>query len=139
MIDLGAHGMYLTEWLLGMPVTASSVFTVSHENEKNIDNVEDNAVTVMGFEDGAISVNETGFVSSISPVVLEVYGENGYVRMENNFVVKCTIATDKKIVEVEIPESLPIPIVQFLTGNILPGCSVKEAKNLTRMMTMAYK
>ena len=139
MIDLGAHGMYLTEWLLGMPSTAISAFTVSHKNAKNIDNVEDNAVTVMSFKDGAISVNETGFVSDISPVVLEVYGENGYVRMENNSVVKCTRATNKEIVEVEIPESLPIPIVQFLTGDILPGCSIEEAKKLTRMMTMAYK
>ena len=139
MIDLGAHGMYLTEWILGVPNTARSVFTVSHENPRNVDGVEDNAVTVMGFSDGAIAINETGFVSGISPVVLEVYGENGYVRMENNTVVKCTRATEKAVVEVALPDSLPIPIVQFLTGNILPGCSIKEAKALTRMMTMAYK
>ena len=28
MIDLGAHGMYLIEWLLGVPESASSAFTI---------------------------------------------------------------------------------------------------------------
>ena len=143
MIDLGAHGMYLTEWILGMPVSASSEFTVSCENEavkvKHADLVEENAVTVMSFANGAIAVNETGFVSRYSPVTLEVYGEDGYVRMENNSVIKCTAATNGIITEVPVPPSLPFPIEQFLSGNALTGCSIKEAKALTRMMTMAYK
>ena len=143
MIDLGAHGMYLTEWILGMPQKARSVFTVSCESEaareKNTDGVEDNAVTVMSFEGGAIAVNETGFVSCYSPVTLEVYGENGYVRMVKNRVVKCTAATEGNEVEVETPADKPLPIVQFLTGNILPGCGIKDAKALTHMMTMAYR
>ena len=94
MIDLGAHGMYLTEWIMGMPVKASSAFTVACDmpevKARNKDGVEDNAVTVMSFENGAIAVNETGFVSNYSPVTLEVFGEEGYVRMEGDRVVKCT-------------------------------------------------
>ena len=143
MIDLGAHGMYLTEWILGEPVSATSTFTVSCGNEdvklKNTDNVEDNAVTVMRYESGAIAINETGFVSSYSPVVLEVYGELGYVRAEHRDVVKCSVATNGAKVSVDVPESQNSPIVQFLTGNILPGCSIKEARALTRMMELAYK
>lgn len=143
MIDLGAHGMYLIEWILGMPVSASSIFTVSCDRDdvkaKNVDLVEDNAVTVMQFEDGAIAVNETGFVSGYSPVVLEVFGENGYVRLEKDRVVKCTKATNGVIEEVSVPESSPLPIEQFLTRNCLEGCSMKEAKALTRMMIMAYQ
>ena len=142
MIDLGAHGMYLINWILGMPVDAVSSFTVSCELpevlEKNTDRVEDNAVTVMKFKSGAIAINETGFVSGASYVVLEVHGENGYVRMEGNNVVKCTPATDGKPVLVELGESAPAPIVQFLTGNVLPGCGMEEAKSLTHMMEMAY-
>jgi len=142
MIDLGAHGMYLTEWILGMPVKASSEFTVSCEleavKEKNPDGVEDNAVTVMSFKNGAIAVNETGFVSTYSPVALEVFGESGYVRMTGNSVVKCTAATGGAEVEVAFEADKPSPLVQFLTGNILEGCSMKEAKALTHMMTMAY-
>ena len=142
MIDLGAHGMYLTDWLLGMPASASSTFTVSCEAggalAKNRDRVEDNAVTVMRFDNGAIAINETGFVSDCSPVVLEVHGEHGYVRMENDRVVKCTRATEHKTVEVTPPASRPSPIEQFLSGNVLPGCSISEARALTHMMVMAY-
>ena len=142
MIDLGAHGMYLTEWIMGMPVKASSAFTVACDmpevKARNKDGVEDNAVTVMSFENGAIAVNETGFVSNYSPVVLEVFGEDGFVRMEGNSVVKCTSATEGKTVEVEVKSNLPSPLVQFLTGNVLDGCSIKEAKALTHMMVMAY-
>ena len=142
MIDLGAHGMYLTEWILGMPVKAGSAFTVSCEldavKEKNPDGVEDNAVTIMSFENGAIAVNETGFVSNYSPVTLEVFGEDGYVRMVGNSVVKCTKATEGKEIAVEVGADKPSPLVQFLTGNILDGCGMKEAKALTHMMTLAY-
>lgn len=142
MIDLGAHGMYLTEWLLGVPTSAASTFTVSCEAggalAKNTDGVEDNAVTVMRFENGAIAINETGFISECSPVVLEVHGELGYVRMENDRVVKCTKDTNHATVELTPPSSLPSPIRQFLSGDVLPGCAIREAKALTKMMVMAY-
>lgn len=142
MIDLGAHGMYLTEWIIGMPIKASSQFTVSCEIEsvkaKNSDRVEDNAVTVMSFENGAIAINETGFVSNYSPITLEVFGEDGYVRMVGNRVVKCTKATGGVEVEIEVGADSPSPLVQFLTGNLLGGCGMKEAKALTHMMTLAY-
>ena len=142
MIDLGAHGMYLTHWILGMPVAATSAFTLACERadvaEKNTDHVEDNAVTVMTYENGAIAVNETGFVSANDPVVFEVHGENGYVRMEDGRVVKRTAATGGQAVEVTVEEGDPAPIIQFLTGNILPGCGMAEAKALTHMMVMAY-
>ncbi|MBQ9151526.1 MAG: Gfo/Idh/MocA family oxidoreductase [Clostridia bacterium] len=143
MIDLGAHGMYLTHWILGMPVTATSAFTLACERpdvaEKNTDRVEDNAVTVMSYPNGAIAINETGFVSSNDPVVFEVHGENGYVRMEGGRVVKQTAATGGAVVEVPTEEGYPAPIVQFVTGNVLPGCGMAEAKALTHMMVMAYK
>ncbi len=142
MIDLGAHGMYLTHWIAGIPMSAKSIFTIACENEeyklKNTDNVEDNAVTVMQYPDGAIAINETGFVSACSPTIFEIHGENGFVRMDGNSVIKSTKSTDGKVVEVEIPESLPSPLEQFLSGNILDGCGMEEAKALTKMMELAY-
>ena len=142
MIDLGAHGMYLTHWILGEPISARSAFTLCNQNpdavKKNVDGVEDNAVTIMTFESGAIAVNETGFVSCCSPVIFEVHGDKGYVFMERDRVVKCTQATAGKVTEVELPEALPLPIEQFVTGNVLPGCGMAEAKALTHMMVMAY-
>ena len=147
MIDLGAHGMYLIHWLLGMPVSASSAFTLACENPaanaKNTDGVEDNAVTVMSFEGGAIAINETGFCSNCSPIVFEAHGEKGYVRMEDDYavarVIKRTQATGGKPVEVAVAANQDLPIVQFLKGNVQPGCGMDDAIALTHMMVMAYK
>ena len=142
MIDLGAHGMYLTHWLLGMPDPFKSTFTLACEDpavlEKNSDRLEDNAVTVMGYKNGAIAINETGFVSNYSPVVLEVFGETGYVRMTDNAVVKRVSGSGGEI-PVELPEKEPLPIVQFLTGDIRDGYGMEEAKALTHMMVKAYE
>ena len=142
MIDLGAHGMYLTDWILGVPVAATSAFTLACERadvaEINPDRVEDNAVTVMSFANGAIAINETGFVTQCDPEVFEAHGERGHVRMEGNRVVKCTFDTQGKPVEVPLLDNDPQPLEQFLTGNILPGCGMKEARALTHLMVMAY-
>ena len=138
MIDLGAHGMYLTDWICGVPVSAASMFTKSADTALNTDGVEDNAITLMGFADGCIAVNETGFVSRGYPASLEVGGEKGYIRSDHNGVVKCTADTGYKAEEVELGEDQPSPIDQFLTGNILPGCGMEEAKHLTHLMVMAY-
>jgi predicted dehydrogenase len=64
MIDLGAHGMYLTDWILGVPEKATSVFNLSCSlpelKEKNKDGVEDKRI----FEDlriytkGAIDISD---------------------------------------------------------------------------------
>lgn len=142
MIDLGAHGMYLIDWIGGTPDTYKSVFTNACINEGamllNTDKVEDNAVTVMGYADGCIAVNETGFVSSFYPMTLEVGGENGAVFYMDERVVKRTAATEGKVVEVPLCDELPSPLEQFLSGEILEGCGIEEAKSLTRMMVGAY-
>lgn len=135
MIDLGAHGMYLIDWLLGLPEGYRSTFTLWDRNPRNQDKVEDNAVTVMTYPDGTIAINETGFVSTGCPILLEVGGDKGYVIFDGTNV---TLRTDRTV-QVELEKEQPAPIVQFLTGNILPGCGMEEAKNLTRMMVGAYK
>ena len=139
MIDLGAHGMYLIHWFLGMPDMFSSTFTIANENPKNTDGVEDNAVTVMGYKNGAIAINETGFVSCNCPLMMEIGGDAGFARIDGDGVVKQTRETDGKPVAVPLEEELPRPIIQFLTNQIEDGCGMAEAKALTRMMVEAYK
>ncbi len=139
MIDLGAHGMYLTHWLLGMPDGFSSVFTrACHTCEKNKDNVEDNAVTVMQYKNGCIAINETGFVSQCYPSSLEVGGDLGYLHTDGNTVIKTTVGTENVPSEEPLLDALPNPLEQFLTGNILEGCGMEEAIALTCMMEEAY-
>lgn len=134
MIDLGAHGMYLIDWLLGLPEGYRSTFTLWDRNPRNRDRVEDNAVTVMTYPDGTVAINETGFVSKGCPIMLEVGGDKGYVIFDGTHV---TLRTDD-VQQVELEPELPAPIVQFLTGNIHPGCGMEEAKKLTKMMVGAY-
>lgn len=143
MIDLGAHGMYLIDWFLGMPDKFTSVFEhVCDKPEvlsKNPDCVEDNAVTVMSYQNGCIAVNETGFVSMNYPPSLEIGGDKGYARMERDKVVKSTTQTRGQVVDVELEPELPLPIVQFVNDQVEEGCGIKEAKALTHMMVKAYE
>lgn len=143
MIDLGAHGMYLSEWFLGMPKAAKSTFTLSCINPdaalKNIDKVEDNAVTVMEYDNGCIAINETGFVASGCPQILEIGGEYGTAIMVGKTIIKRTKETKGKEVEVPLLEALPSPLVQFCTGEILEGCGIEDAKRLTKLMELAYQ
>jgi len=143
MIDLGAHGMYLTDWFCGVPVSYKSVFTNACINEDanalNSDRVEDNAVTVMGFENGCIAINETGFVSKNYPCVLEIGGSAGSLMWYgDNTIIK---RSEAGLEEIKVDESVATisPLRQFLSDNILPGYGIEEAKRLTHMMVEAYK
>jgi len=96
----------------------------------------------MTYKNGCIAINETGFVSMNYPPSLEIGGDKGYARMEggpNLKVTKATTATEGKTVEVPLEEARPLPIVQFVTGKVEDGCSMKEAKALTHMMVKAYE
>ena len=139
MIDLGAHGMYLIDWFLGLPSQYSSAFTTWDNNPKNTDNLEDNAVTVMKYADGAIALNETGFVSYSDPATLVVSGDKGSAHLIPGGVIKITEGTNKQPVTVDVPESSPLPIDAFLSGQDIEGCGMTEALHLTEMMEGAYK
>lgn len=140
MIDLGAHGMYLTHWVLGEPVTYSSTFTHFCRDEKdavlNPSCLEDNAVTVMSFEGGAIAVNETGFVSQGSPETFEIGGDKGYLTCTRAGATYT--AAGKAPEALELPEAGKHPLVAFMEGNEAEGCGMEEAIALTKMMVGAY-
>jgi len=72
LIDLGCHPMYLVRHFLGMPesVTASFGYVTGKE-------VEDNAVVVLRYSEGALGVVEVGFVNSHSPFSIELHGTEG--------------------------------------------------------------
>ena len=140
MIDLGAHGMYLTHWILGEPISYSSTFTHFCRDEQdavlNPDAIEDNAVTVMTYESGAIAINETGFVTKGCKETFEIGGENGYLVSDG---VTATFAVNKFQPEsLELPKAEDKPILQFLKGKTPEGCGMDEAIALTKMMIGAY-
>ncbi len=142
MMDLGAHPMYLTAWLMGKPQSMKSIFTKYTKHE-----VEDNAVSIMEYENGAIAIAETGFVSDASPFALELYGTKGtYLFTGPNREVQVRLSDEPAPVNgwtssIDLPKALPQPIQQFVDGviNDKPMLfDINEAVTLTEMMVMAY-
>lgn len=136
MIDLGAHPMYLLNWFLGTPKSVQSVFTDITEH-----GVEDNAVSVIEFEKGAIGVSETGFVSRYTPTIIEVSGTKGTLMIKDK-VTYATEETGGEWVTVDkLPEQLPSPIVQWANDEFVNQneFGIEASTMLTRMMEAAYK
>jgi len=144
MIDLGAHPMYLIPWIMGKPVEVASAFTYVTGRA-----VEDNAVTVMKYANGAIAVSETGFVSSNSPFMLELYGTAGSLMIIGNDVQLISSKVNEAaagfggwIKPGNLPQALPSAISQFVEG-VLYGKKIifgmDDAIVLTEMMDAAYR
>ncbi|MDB5084273.1 MAG: oxidoreductase [Bacilli bacterium] len=74
LIDLGCHPMYLTRLFLGLPESVSAHYGYITGKE-----VEDNAVSVLKYSNGAIGIVEAGFVNKYSPFSIEVHGTEGTI------------------------------------------------------------
>lgn len=138
MIDLGAHPMYLLPWILGQPQSVVSTFTKVTGHE-----VEDNAVSVITFGNGAIGVSETGFVSQDDPFTLELCGTLGSLCIRGSQVSYSCSETKNQWVTVDtLPEALPSPQQQWVdavTRDIPVVCGIDDAVALTVLMEGAYK
>jgi 1,5-anhydro-D-fructose reductase (1,5-anhydro-D-mannitol-forming) len=72
LIDLGCHPMYLVRLFLGLPDGVSAHFGYITGRE-----VEDNAVAVLRYAQGALGIVEAGFVNRFSPFTIEIHGTEG--------------------------------------------------------------
>lgn len=140
MIDLGAHGMYLSRWLLGEPRSILSMFT----NVTDVA-VEDNAVSVMEFGNGSIAINETGFVTPASPFSLEIYGTEGSLLIRDGRVRVQSSKVGGGLggwLEVSsLPQRLDSAIVNWLKaidGQASVQFGITDALGLTQLMEGAY-
>ena len=142
MVDLGAHGMYLSRWLLGEPTRITSMFNNYIDKP-----VEDNAVSVIEFENKAIAINETGFVTSNSPFSLELHGTQGslFIGGPENKVRLISSKIESQvagwITPTQLPDSLPSAVDQWVNGilkdeEIIFG--LDEGIELTELMEGAY-
>lgn len=138
MMDLGAHPMYTLAWLMGEPKSVVSMFT-----QVTGKGVEDNAVSVLEFEGGAIGVSETGFVSTGIPYVLELSGTKGALMVHNNILEYSCQETDGKLVKLtNLPEPSAHPLDAWIAACCGQGQApndVDEAVTLTRLMVGAYE
>ena len=132
MIDLGAHPMYTLIWFLGKPTHVQSLFTNVTDRP-----VEDNAVSLLSFPNGAIGVSETGFVSTDNPYTMEVSGTKGSLMIHGDTLRASVEGEWKEITD--LPQKIPSPVVQWGMGIDNDAFSIDQAVALTEVMVMAYQ
>ncbi len=137
MMDLGAHPMYLIPWLLGKPVSVTSCYTQISGKE-----VEDNAVSVFAFADGAIAVSETGFLAQNNPFQLELCGTQGTLMIVDRELKYSDMETGSEWVTPEqFPPAWKSPLEQWV-GAVVRGeenhMGIEPAVQLTKTMVGAY-
>lgn len=142
MMDLGCHPMYLLAYLCGKPkkITgiANSVFGTP---------VDENAVSVIEFENGIIGVSETSFLAFSSPYTIEIHGTDGILLWQGGEIKYKTTETAKLnkgfISPDKLPEEGEKPLVQFvdacINGTGTPeGLGLKEAIELAVLLENSY-
>jgi len=138
MMDLGAHPMYTLLWLLGEPASVVSTFTTVTGRP-----VEDNAVSVLRYENGLIAVSETAFVSRANGYVVELLGTDGGLRILGDQVEMYSAKAGKTWFEVKLPEPAKSPLAQWMDwlcgGEPATEFGIDEAVRLTSIMDAAYR
>lgn len=140
LIDLGCHPVYLVRKFLGLPESVSATFGFVSGRE-----VEDNAVAVFAYANGAVGIAEAGFVNSHSPFSIELHGTDGtllYGFPEEKILVRSNQDTEKVWTEVPVGDRLPFAFDQWV-GHIEAGTEATEniefALDLTRLMEAANR
>lgn len=141
MIDLGCHPMYLARLFLGLPESVSAHY--GHITGKE---VEDNAVAVLKYPNGALAIVEAGFANRHSPFTFELHGTDGsllYSQHDNQLLVRSERQGEeaaKRWNVVERPANRPSAFHQWV-GHIRNGTAAEEnialALDLTRLMEAA--
>ena len=140
MMDLGCHPNYQASYLLGKPVRVASMFnTVCCPPT-----MEDNAVSTIEFENQAIAVLETGFVSPYSNSAIEILGTEGSIVIENG---KLRIYSKPSgisgwVIPDDIPKAMPVPLRQFLDAVLYDkpiAFDIDRAIALTQLLENEYK
>jgi 1,5-anhydro-D-fructose reductase (1,5-anhydro-D-mannitol-forming) len=140
LVDLGCHPMYLAQMFLGgLPESVSA--TYGHVTGRE---VEDNAVAVLSYPNGAIGVVEAGFATTHSPFTIEVHGTQGsllYGTPDARLLVRSPAHEDgKRWVELPIPADQPSAFDQWvdhIEQGTRPTANVEIGLDLTRLMEAA--
>lgn len=141
MMDLGCHPMYELAHLGGKLKRITGMF-----NSPLGSKVDENAVSIMEFENGIIGISETGFISYASPEIFEIFGTEGSLIRHGDDVKfrssKIAPFTNEWI-KPTMPAAGPAPIMQFVDACInktaAPAlCTIDDAIDLTRLLENSY-
>jgi len=139
MMDLGAHPMYLSSWILGKPKKITSMFNAPYMHL-----VEENAACLIEFENGAICCAETGFVSKGCPDTIQIYGTEGMIEaggLNGGVTVTAKVGDAMGTFRPNLGPKDPSPLDQFVDrlvdGGEMPF-GIEDAAALTQLMDGAY-
>lgn len=139
MMDLGCHPMYTASYLLGKPRRVASMFGNSVAPKP----ADDNAVSVVEFENGAIAVLETGFISPYQANCFELLGTEGAITQADGKIKMRTNRFDGGWYTPDmLPDPRPMALRQWLDG-IQSGTPILfdtvSGVALTELLEHAYK
>lgn len=140
MMDLGCHPMYIAAYLFGKPARISSMYNILTGH-----GVDDNAVNTIEFENKAIAIVETSFVTPISPWAFEIYGTKGYLCATDHQVRITTPETRKYTNDMVPVKNLPKPLdnplenfIKAVDGKAEIQFGLDDAIDLARLLENAY-
>ena len=138
LIDLGAHPIYLTN-RLGGPAKAVSARL---QQQSGFD-VDDNAAVIVEYENGALGIIETGFLSGGSPFQLELYGTEGTLLIEDSKIrIKSRKLNEGWHTPEALPDQLPLPMEQWVNsiiGDKVPTITQTDIQGLTLINQAALR
>ncbi len=139
MMDLGCHPMYAASYLLGKPARIASMFNSSHCPPP----AEDNAVSVVEFEKGAIAVLETSFISPFQAGCFELLGTKGaIIQVGQEVRVRATKFGEGWFIPSKLPQPLPVVLRYWLDsiekGVPAPLFTPERGTALTKLLENAY-
>ena len=143
MMDLGAHPVYILAFLFGQPKRLSGLTTNPFGTSS-----DENAVAIAEFRDGILGIMETAFVTYGVPDLLEVYGTEASVFVQNGEVKVSSKSLDglsfREARPKNLPPEKPSPILQFVDACINRSGSpaylgLEDAVLMTRMIEGIYR
>jgi 1,5-anhydro-D-fructose reductase (1,5-anhydro-D-mannitol-forming) len=143
MIDLGCHPMYLARLFLGLPESVSARYGYITGRA-----VEDNAVAVLSYPNGALGIVEAGFVNRFSPFTIEVHGTEGsllYGTPESVLQLRSTKAPGAEqqwLASAKLPPDRPSAFhqwVEHIQQGTTAAENIQSALDLTRLMEAANR
>lgn len=139
MMDLGCHPMYVASHLLGKPVRITSMFN----NSVAPGGVDDNAVSVVAFENQAIAVLETGFISPYNSDCFELLGTEGaIISVKGQIKMRSKQVKEGWYIPDQLPAPLPPALRQWLDGILHDSpipFDLDKALALTVLLENAYQ
>ncbi|MCI8351917.1 MAG: Gfo/Idh/MocA family oxidoreductase [Oscillospiraceae bacterium] len=137
MMDLGAHPMYLSAYLLGKPKAVNSMFTYPMGRQ-----VEDCAVCSILFENGAVAVSQSALATAGCPYQMELFGTKGSLLIREDEAVLTTEGVARTVPAGSFPAARDSALVQWVRacqGGPSAEFTAQDAVELSVLMEGAYR